>query len=63
MKIQLVSFAVQGLILQGFMSKAISFLLTELVGQSRGVLPLAFSALTSLLSVNIGKAGVNLFLH
>ena len=34
--------------LLGFVSKAIKLLLTELVGQCRNILPLAFSALTSL---------------
>ena len=33
--------------LLGFVSKAIKLLLTELVGQCRNILPLAFSALTS----------------
>ena len=32
----------------GFVSKAIKLLLTELIGQCRNILPLAFSALTSL---------------
>ena len=32
--------------LLGFVSKAIKFLLTELVGQCRNILPLAFSTLT-----------------
>ena len=36
--------------LLGFVSKAIMLLLTELVGQCRNILPLAFSALTSLRS-------------
>ena len=35
-----------------FVSKAIKLLLTELVGQCRNILPLAFSAVTSLRSVN-----------
>ena len=39
----------------GFVSNAIKLLLTELVGQCRNILPLAFSALTSLQSVNTGK--------
>ena len=39
-----------------FVSKAIKLLLTELVGQCRNILPLAFSALTSLRSVNTEKA-------
>ena len=34
--------------LLGFVSKAIKLLLTELVGQCRNILPLAFSTLTSL---------------
>ena len=38
-------------------------LLTELVGQCRNILPLAFSALTSLLSVNTENAAGNIFLH
>ena len=51
MKIQLVSFVVLGLffnevVVLGFVSKAIKLLLTELVGQCRNILPLAFSALT-----------------
>ena len=33
--------------LLGFASKAIKLLLTEMVGQCRNILPLAFSALTS----------------
>ena len=33
--------------LLGFVSKAIKLLLTELVGQCRNILPLAFSSLTS----------------
>ena len=37
----------------GFVSKAIQLLLTELVGQCRNILPLVFSALTSLRSVNM----------
>ena len=49
--------------LLGFMSKAIKLLLTELVGQCRNILPLAFSALTSLRSVNTEKAAGNIFLH
>ena len=67
MKIQLVSFVVQGLffsmMLLGFVSKAIKLLLAELVGQCRNILPLAFSALTSLRSVNTEKAAGNIFLH
>ena len=42
--------------LLGFVSKALELLLTELVGQCRNILPLAFSALTSLRSVNTEKA-------
>ena len=38
-------------------------MLTELVGQCRNILPLAFSALTSLRSVNTEKAVGNMFLH
>ena len=49
--------------LLGFVSKAIKLLLTELVGQCRNILPLAFSALTSLRSVNREKAAGNIFLH
>ena len=49
--------------LLGFVSKAIKLLLTELVGQCRNILPLAFSALTSLRSVNTEKAAGNIFLH
>ena len=57
---QLMSFAVQGLFYnevgriyeQGFM-----------VGQCSNILPLTFSALTSLRSVNTEKAAGNIFLH
>ena len=49
--------------LLGFVSKTIKLLLTELVGQCRNILPLAFSALTSLRSVNTEKAAGNIFLH
>ena len=49
--------------LLGFMSKPIKLLLTELVGQCRSMLPLAFSVLTSLRSVNTEKAAGNIFLH
>ena len=49
--------------LLGFVSKAIKLLLTELVGQCRNILPLAFSALTSLSSVNTEKAKGSIFLH
>ena len=49
--------------LLGLVSKAIKLLLTELVGQCRNILPLAFSALTSLRSVNTEKAAGNIFLH
>ena len=43
--------------LLGFVSKAIKLLLTELVGQYRNILPLAFSALTSLRSVKGKDSG------
>ena len=46
-----------------FVSKAIKLLLTELVGQCRDILPLAFSGLTSLRSFNTEKAAGNIFLH
>ena len=36
-----------------FVSKAIKLLLTELVGQCRNILPLAFSALTSIQTVHL----------
>ena len=49
--------------LLGFVSKAIKLLLTELVGQCRNVLPLAFSVLISLRSVNTEKAAGNIFRH
>ena len=49
--------------LLGFVSEAIKFLLTELVDQCRNILPLAFSALTSLRSVNTEKTAGNIFLH
>ena len=49
--------------LLGFVSKAIKLLLTELVGQCRNILPLAFPALTSLRSVSTEKAPGNIFLH
>ena len=49
--------------LLGFVSKAIKLLLTKLVGQYRNILPLAFSALTSLQSVNTEKAAGNIFLR
>ena len=49
--------------LVGFVSKAIRLLLTELVVQCRNRLPLAFSALTSIRSVNTEKASDNIFLH
>ena len=49
--------------LLGFMSKAIKLLLTELVGQSRNMLPLAFSALTSILLASTEKAVGNIVLH
>ena len=46
-----------------FVSKTIKLLLTELVGQCRIILPLAFSALTSFRSVNTKKAAGNIILH
>ena len=49
--------------LLGFVSKAIKLLLTELVGQCKNILPLAFSALTSLRSFNTEKTAGNIFLH
>ena len=49
--------------LLGFVSKAIKLLLAEMVGQYRNILPLAFSALTSLRLVNTEKAVGNIFLH
>ena len=49
MKIQLVSFVVYGLL--GFASKAIKLLLTELVGQCKNILPLAFSTLKRLRAI------------
>ena len=49
--------------LAGFMSKAIKLLLTELIGQCRNILPLAFSTLTSLQSVNTEKETGYIFLH
>ena len=49
--------------LLGFVSEAIKLLLTELVGQCSNILPLAFSSLTSLRSVNTEKAAGNIFLH
>ena len=49
--------------LLGFISKAIKLILTGFVGQCRNILPLAFFALTSLLSVNTEKATGNIFLH
>ena len=48
--------------LLGFVSKAIKLLLTELVGQCRNILPLAFSALTCLRSVNTEKTAGNIVL-
>ena len=48
--------------LSGFVSKAIKLLLTGLVGQCRNILPLAFSALTSLRS-DTEKAEGNIFLR
>ena len=57
MKIELVSVVVQGLFFNEVVGirKAIKILLTELVSQCRNILPLAFSALTSLRSVKYGK--------
>ena len=49
--------------LLGFVSQAMKLLSTELVGQCRNILPLAFSALASLRSVNTEKAAGNIFLH
>ena len=49
--------------LLGFVSKAVKFLLTELFGQRRNILPAAFSGLTSLRSVNTEKAAGNILLH
>ena len=49
--------------LLAFVSKAIKLLLTESVGQCRNILPLVFSALTSLRLVNTEKAAGNIFLH
>ena len=46
--------------LVGFMSKVIKLLLTELVGHCRNILPLSFSALSSILSVNTEKAAGNI---
>ena len=48
--------------LLGLVSKAIKLLLTELVGQCRNILPLAFSASSSLRSVNTEKACTDLSL-
>ena len=67
MKIQLVRFCCVGYIFSmkflGFVSKPIKLLLSELVGQCRNILPLAFSALTSVRSVNTEKAAGNKFQH
>ena len=67
MKIQAGEFCCVGsifsMMLLGFVSKAIKLLLPELVGQCRNILPLAFSALTSLRSVNTEKAAGNIFLY
>ena len=49
--------------LLGFFSNAIKPLSTELVGHCRNILPLAFSALTSLRSGNTEKAAGNIFLY
>ena len=48
--------------LLGFVSKAIKLLLTELFGQCRNILPLAFSALTSQRSIR-KRLRDNIFLH
>ena len=65
MKIELVSVVVQALFFNEVVGicKAIKLLLTELVSQFRNILPLAFSTLTSLRSVNTEKAAGNIFLH
>ena len=66
MKIQLVSFAVQGLLFNEVVridGQGSDTLLTESVGQCRNILPLAFSALTFLQSVNMEKAAGNIFLR
>ena len=47
--------------LLGFVSHAIKLLLTELVGQYRNILSLAFSALTSLRSLNTQKTAGNIY--
>ena len=47
--------------LLGFVSKAKKLLLTELVSQCGNILPLAFSALTSLQSVNTEKAAGSIY--
>ena len=49
--------------LLGFVRKAKKLLLTELVGQCRNILPLAFSVLTDRREVNMEKAKGNIFLH
>ena len=49
--------------LLGFVSKAIKLLLTEVVGQCKNILLLAFPAVTSVRSVNTEKAAGNIFLH
>ena len=48
---------------RSIISKAITLLLTEFVCQCRNVLPLAFTALTSLRSINTEEAAGNIFLH
>ena len=66
MKIQLVSLLCRvyfSMKLLGFVCEAIKLLLTALVGQCRNILSLAFSALTSLRSVNTEKAAGSIFLH
>ena len=66
MKIQLVSFAAQGLLFNEVVridGQGNDALLTKAVGQCRNTFPLAFSALTFLQSVNMEKAAGNIFLH
>ena len=46
-----------------FVSKVTKLFLTELVGQCRNILLLAFSALTDRREVNTEKAAGNIFLH
>ena len=47
--------------LLGFVSNTIKLSLTELIGQCRNILPLSFSAFTSLRSVNTEKAAGNIY--